>query len=177
HEDPSHDVDHADRLAGPRAPEITPAPGRAGGEVCWPKKPLLPRDVIGELFLFPNVVFGKHHNCALAQDRVGDVAGDAATGGRLLDVGNDEVEALALDERGNRAAGDLASRLSENVADEQNAHRQLTGIRIRPPRRSLSRGSTTRSSPSLRVATALRGSNAPSSPIARAKGPNARSAT
>ena len=55
--------------------------------------------------------------------------------------------------------------------------RYVMGIRIRSPRRSGTRGSTTRSSPSFRIAAALPASKAPSSPIARANRPNARSAT
>ena len=58
---------------------------------------------------------------AVAEDGVGDVAGDAEAGGRVLDVGDDEVDVALLDQRGDGAARDLAPGLAEDVADEKDA--------------------------------------------------------
>ena len=121
HEDAAHHVDHADRLAGAGASEIAAAARHAGGEVGRAQQLRLPRDVVEDFLLVPDVIAGGHHVDAVAEDRVGDVAGDAESGGGVLDVGDDEVDGVPLDERGEAAPGDLAPRLAEDVADEQDA--------------------------------------------------------
>ena len=45
--------------------------------------------------------------------------------GRVLDVGDDEVDAALLDERRDRPPRDVPARLADDVADEQNLHLRL----------------------------------------------------
>jgi hypothetical protein len=122
HEDPPHDVDHRHRLAAPRAPDPGAAARSPGGEVGGAKKPRLPRNVVEDLFLVPDVVARRHHVDAVAQDSVGDVSGHAEAGGGVFDVGNHQVDAVLGDQRRDRALGDLAPRLAEDVADEEDLH-------------------------------------------------------
>src|SRR4029078_7826278 len=82
----------------------------------------LPRDVVKDLLLVPDMVARGHRVDAVAEDRVGEVAGDGEAGGRALDGDNDEVDPLALDQRGNGAARALAPGLTEDVANEKDAH-------------------------------------------------------
>ena len=86
---------HADRLAGACPAEVAAAAGRAGGKVRRPQQLRLPRDVVEHFLLVPDVIAGRHHVDAVAEDGVGDVAGDAEAGGGVLDVGDDEVDARA----------------------------------------------------------------------------------
>ena len=95
HEDAAHQVQHADGLAGARASDEAAAARHAGGEVGGPQQLRLPRDVVEHFLLVPDVVAGGHHVHAVAEDRIGHVAGDAKAGGGVLDVGDDEVDAVA----------------------------------------------------------------------------------
>ena len=95
HEDAAHQVEHADRFAGARPADIAAAARRAGREVARPQQLRLARDVVEDFLLVPHMIAGGHHVDAVAEDRVGDVAGHAEAGGGVLDVGDDEVDALA----------------------------------------------------------------------------------
>ena len=87
---------------------------------------------------------------------------------------------VALDERGHRAARDLAPGLAEDVADEEDAHRVMSAPRrecgSRAPRRSSMRGRTTRSSPSRERRLGAAGVEGAVDATARANRPKARSA-
>ena len=123
HEDAAHDVDDADRLAGAGAADDAAAAGDAGGEVRGSQQSRFARDVLQDLLLVPDVIAGRHDVDAVAEDRVGDVAGHAESRGRILDVGDDEVDVALLDERGDGAPRDLTPGLAEDVANEKDVHR------------------------------------------------------
>ena len=122
HEDASHEVDDANRLAGARPAEITAAARDAGREVRRAQQLRLPRDVVEDFLLVPDVIAGGHDVDAVPEDGIGNVAGDAEARGRVLDVGDHEVDVALLDERRDGPLRDLASRLAEDVSDEQDAH-------------------------------------------------------
>ena len=122
HEHPAHDVDHRYALPGSRLPEPGTTPGHAGGEVCRAEQLRLPRNVFEDLFLVPDMIAGRHHVYAKAQDRLGDVAGDAKAGGRVLDVRNHEIQVVFLNQGRDGPLRDVATWLSEDVADEEDAH-------------------------------------------------------
>ena len=56
---------------------------------------------------------------AVRQEVVGDIRRDAESGRRVLDVGDDEIDPVVRDERADAAADELASRASDDVADEE----------------------------------------------------------
>ena len=122
HEDAPHQVQHTDRLAGAGPPDDAAASWHACREVRGPQKPRLAGQILQHLFLVPDVVARRHHVDAIAEDCIRHVAGDAETRRRVLDVGDDEIESALLDERRNRAPGNLAAGLSKDVADEQDLH-------------------------------------------------------
>ena len=122
HEDAPHQIQYTDRLAGASAPDDAAASRHAGREVRGPQEPRLARQILQHLFLVPDVVARRHDVDAIAEDRIRHVAGDAETRRRVLDVGDDEIESALLDERRNRAPGDLAAGFSKDVADEQDLH-------------------------------------------------------
>ena len=84
--------------------EVAAAARHAGGEVRRAKQLRLPSDVVEHFLLVPDVIARRHHVDAVVEDGVGDVAGDAEAGRGVLDVGDHEVDAVALDERGDGAA-------------------------------------------------------------------------
>ena len=77
------------------------------------------------------------------------------TRGRILDVGNHEIDLMVANEDGNGASHELASRPPDNVANEQQrGHAGSTGIISILPRRSSTLGRTMRNSPADAVARA-----------------------
>ena len=140
-------------------PTIAAAAGHAGGEVGRAQELGLPRNVVEDFLLVPDVIARRHHVDAIAEDGVGDVAGHAKSRGGVLDVGDDEIDVALLDERGDGAPRDLASGLAEDVADEQDAHvsRPAPGCGVRGRAALRCAAAVTRSSPARSVASARAG--------------------
>ncbi len=114
-------------VAGAR--EIAAVAGRAGGVVRRPQQARLDADVVERLFLVPDVIAGGHHVDAAVEQLLADLARDAEAGGRVLGVGDDEIDAVVVDDRLQSLAHELASGTPDDVADEKDAHGpQLTAI-------------------------------------------------
>ena len=127
HEDAAHDVDHTDRAAVRRARQVAAVARDAGGVVGRPEEPRLDADVVERFFLVPDVVAGRHHVDAPSQELIADLAGDAEAGRRVFGVGDDDVDLMVVDERGQTALDELASRPPDDVADEENP-RHMAGF-------------------------------------------------
>ena len=69
-----------------------------------------------------------HDVDAVREQIVRDVGRDAEPCRRVLDVGNDEVNVVVRDERGQAATDQLAARAADDVANkEETGHRRSTG--------------------------------------------------
>ena len=99
HEHAAHHVDDADRSAVARAREIAAVAGRAGRVVGRPQQPRLGADVVERFLLVPDVIARRHHVDAPVEQLVADLAGDAEAGRGVLGVGDDEIDAVVVDER------------------------------------------------------------------------------
>ena len=51
-----------------------------------------------------------------------NLARDTETAGRVLGVGNDEVDLMALDEAGQALTQEITSRFADDIADEEQPH-------------------------------------------------------
>ena len=120
HEDAAHDVDHADRPAvvASRA-TIAAVARRAGRVVGRPQQPRLGADVVERFLLVPDVVARGHHVDAAVEQLVADLARDAEAGGRVLGVGDDEVDRVAVDEGRQPVLDQVAPGPADDVADEE----------------------------------------------------------
>ena len=88
-----------------RAREIAAVAGHAGGIVGRPQQPRLGADVVERFLLVPDVIARRHHVDAPVEQLVADLARDAEAGGRVLGVGDDEIDAVVVDERRAARAG------------------------------------------------------------------------
>jgi hypothetical protein len=122
HEDPAHDVDHADRDAAVAAREVAAVSRRAGREVGGPKQARFGADVVERFFLVPDVVARRHHADAPVEELIADFARDAEACGGVLHVRDHEIDGVVLDEGAEPAPDQLAARPPDDVADEEDAH-------------------------------------------------------
>ena len=93
-----------------RARQIAAVAGRAGGVVGRPQQPRLGADVVERFLLVPDVIAGRHHVDAPVEQLVADLARDAEAGGGVLGVGDDEVDAVVVDDAGAGRAGRARAR-------------------------------------------------------------------
>ena len=82
-----------------RARQIAAVAGRAGGVVGRPQQPRLGADVVERFLLVPDVIARRHHVDAPVEQLIADLARDAEAGGGVLGVGDDEIDAVVVDER------------------------------------------------------------------------------
>ena len=122
HEHAAHHVDDADRAAVARFDHARAAARRAGGVVGRTQQAALGRDVVHRFLLVPDVIARRHHVHAVLEQRIADVLGDAEAGGRVLGVGDHEVDAVVIDEPLQPLAQELAAGPADDVADEEQPH-------------------------------------------------------
>src|SRR5208282_441741 len=84
--------------------------------------------VVDDFALVPDVVAGGDDVDIQLKQFFGERRRNAETGGRILAVGNDQVDGLIADNAGQPVFDDGAARTSENVADEENTH--LSGAKL-----------------------------------------------
>ena len=125
HEHATHHVDDAHRCAAARAREVAAFAGRPGRVVRRPQQPRLGADVIERFLLVPDVIARRHHLDAPVEQLIADLAGDAEPRRGVLRVGDDEIDAVVLDEAGEPLPHELAARTADDVADEQQARAWL----------------------------------------------------
>ena len=80
------------RLAVPRARDVAAVARHAGGVVGRPQQPRLGADVVERFFLVPDVIARGHDVDAQVEELVADLPRDAEAGGRVLAVGDDEID-------------------------------------------------------------------------------------
>src|SRR5262245_22782424 len=177
HEHATHDVDDPDGDAAGGSREITAVAGHAGGEVGWPQQARLGANVVDRLFPIPDVIARRHDVEAAVEQLIADLAGDAEAGCGIFHVADDEIDLVIVAERRQAATNQLAAGTTDDVADEEKAN-HATGrspaaiwIAIVRPRRSVSFGSQTRSSPLTREARAWLESHGFARRATRAKRP------
>ena len=122
HEHPAHEADYADRSAVARTCEVTAIARHAGRVVGRPQETRLGSDVVERLLLVPDVIARGHHVDAEVEDLLANLARDTETAGRVLRVGNDEVDLMALDEAGQALTQQITSRFADDIADEEQPH-------------------------------------------------------
>ncbi len=126
------DVDHADGHVVPRSCDVAAVARGAGGIVGRPQQPRLGPDVIERLFLVPDVIAGRHHVHAQVEELVADFARDAEPRGRVLAVGDDEVDLMAAHQGGKTGPDELPSRSADDVADEEDSHGRVRRVYANP---------------------------------------------
>src|SRR6185503_12292599 len=109
----------ADRGARARAREIAALARRPGRVVRGPEETRLGADVIERFLLVPDVIARGHHLDAPVEQLVPDLAGDPEPRRGVLRVGDDEIDAVVLDEAGEPLPHELAAGTADDVADEQ----------------------------------------------------------
>ena len=67
----------------------------------------------------------RHHVDAVFEQLLAYLTCDAETGGGILGVGDDEIDLVIVDERGEPASHELAPWTPDDVADEEDAHRAI----------------------------------------------------
>ena len=112
----------ADRSAVARTCEVTAIARHAGRVVGRPQETRLGSDVVERLLLVPDVIARGHHVDAEVEDLLANLARDTETAGRVLRVGNDEVDLMALDEAGQALTQQITSRFADDIADEEQPH-------------------------------------------------------
>jgi hypothetical protein len=122
HEDATHDIDDANRPAIGGTREIAAVAGHTGRVIGRPEQAWLRADVVDGFLLRPDVIARGHDIDAPAEDLVADFTRDPGTGRGVLRVGDHQVDLMMIDESSHAAAHEIASRFSDNVADEEDAH-------------------------------------------------------
>jgi len=79
--------------------------------------------VIENFALIPDMVAGGDDIDIQLEQFLGQRWSNSETGGRVLSVGDDEIDGVVANDAGKPIVDDGSSRPSENVADEENAHR------------------------------------------------------
>ena len=121
HVDAAHHVEHAHAapVGGPR--HVAAAPRRVG-VVHRANQPRLDADVLEDFLLVPDVIAGRDDIHALRDQAVADLARDAVAAGRVLAVGDDQIDPVMRDERANAHPHQVASGAADDVADEEQFH-------------------------------------------------------
>src|SRR5581483_8091306 len=135
-------------------------------------------DVVERFFLVPDVIARRHDVDAEVEQLLADLARDPESARGVLGVGDDQVDLVVVDHRGDPRADAVATRLADDVADEEQSHCRVpasTGIRIALPRRSAIFGTVICSSPFTSRPRALDRSHARPSRTTRANRPYPRS--
>ena len=78
--------------------------------------------VIHDLALVPDVIAGGDHIDVQFEKLFGESRRDAEAGGRILSVGNHQVNGLIAHDAGQAVFDNGAAGASENVTDKKNAH-------------------------------------------------------
>ena len=78
--------------------------------------------VLHDLALVPNMIAGGDDADALLEEFFGDLRGDTKSPGGIFAIGNDEIDAMLVDNFGEVLLDHGAARPAKDVADEQNAH-------------------------------------------------------
>jgi hypothetical protein len=68
------------------------------------------------------VIAGGHHVHAPVEQLLADFARDAEPGGRVLGVGDHQIDAVVVDDRLQSLPHELAPGAADDVADEKDAH-------------------------------------------------------
>ena len=151
HEHPAHHLDDDDPSVFRRLVKPDAAAGRARGIVAGPQQAVLVVDEGEDLLPVPGVIPGRDRVHAGIEELVADIAGDPETAGRVLAVGDHEVEAQLLPQGGNVLAHDLPPRAAHHVAYEQEFHGNVlaeTSVTTQSRRSSVSsRGTASTSCP------------------------------
>ena len=99
----------------------TPLPG-AFGVVGGTQQARLPRQVIEDLALVPDVIAGGQHVEPEREEVLGDRRRNAEAAGRILGIGDRQVDVIRRDDVLQVIGDDAAAGRSEDVADEENVH-------------------------------------------------------
>src|ERR1041385_9121547 len=104
------------------------------------------REIRNDLLLVPRVIPARHHVNAVLEQIVGDVRREAEAGRRVFRVGDDEINLMPGDNRRQPSANELAARAPDDVTDKKDSDHwgASTAMGIACPRRSPTRGNTTR---------------------------------
>ena len=78
--------------------------------------------VLHDLALVPDVIAGGDDADPLLEEFFGDLRRDAKSSGGIFAIGNDEIDAMLVDNFGQVLLDHGAARPAKDVADKQNAH-------------------------------------------------------
>ncbi len=122
HENAAERRDDENILPVPRLKEIRALARRAGGKIARAQHAVFIIDEGQNLALVGPVVAGGDAIDAQREEIVGDGAREAEATRRVLAVDDDEIELEAIDQARKFRRHHVAARLSDDVADEKNAH-------------------------------------------------------
>ena len=99
-----------------------PLPRRADGIIERTQKAFFVREQFRHFLLVPQMVAAGDDIHAGVEDFPGGFGGDAGAAGGVLAVGDDEIERVLFAEFRQKGFDRIASRLTDDVADEEQFH-------------------------------------------------------
>ena len=92
------------------------------GIIGWTQQPRLAGHVVVNFFLIEDMIAGGEHVQADAEQFLGDLGSDSEAAGRVLGVGDRQVDFLLRDHFLQVVGYDIASRRRENIANKKDVH-------------------------------------------------------